>query len=248
MGHYESEAARTFATSSEEVAQLRTIHEDRSGIGKGRRDLEVLNKSGIVLLCAFWEAYCEDVVDQALNHLLDHLQNPSALPESLRKQIAKELRKEENELSPWWLAGDGWRAHLRTRMTALSQHRSRQWSNPSASKVDEWFKDALGIAKITDAWQWKTVNPRMARRRLNLIVALRNDIAHRGTTLKTVTKVRVTLALNHVRKVVDATDAKVASELKSMTGAEPFADAAPEKKGRGKPRRKDPVLVAASKS
>jgi hypothetical protein len=244
MGHHESEAARTFATSSEEVAQLRTIHEDRSGIGKGRRDLEVLNKSGIVLLCAFWEAYCEDVVDQALHHLLEHLQDPSALPEGLRKQIAKELKDEKHDLSPWWLAGDGWKAHLRDRLTVLSQQRNRQWSNPSATKVDEWFEEALGIVKISDAWHWWRINTRMARRRLNLIVALRNDIAHRGTTLKYVEKVRVTLALNHVRKVVEATDAKVARELKSMTGVEPWSDLAPMEKRRGKPRRRDPVLLA----
>ena len=113
MGHYESEAARTFMTSSEEIAQLRTIHEEISGIGKGRRDLEVLNKSGVVLLCAIWEAYCEDVADLALHHLVKHLQDPSALPQGLRKQIAKELKKDENELAAWRLASDGWKAHLK---------------------------------------------------------------------------------------------------------------------------------------
>jgi hypothetical protein len=32
----------------------------------GRRSLEVLNKFAIVLLCAIWEAYCEDLADKAL--------------------------------------------------------------------------------------------------------------------------------------------------------------------------------------
>ena len=247
MGHYESEAARTFMTSSEEIAQLRTIHEEISGIGKGRRDLEVLNKSGVVLLCAIWEAYCEDVADLALHHLVKHLQDPSALPQGLRKQIAKELKKDENELAAWRLASDGWKAHLRHRLTALRQQRNRDWNTPKTANVDQFFADALGIPKVSDGWQWWRVNPKMARRRLDLIVTLRGDIAHRGTTLAYVEKARVTRALNHVRHLVEATDAKVASELKSMTGGvEPFADAAPEKKGRGKPRRKDPVLVASS--
>lgn len=35
----------------------------------GRRNLEVLNKSAIVLLCAIWEAYCEDLADDALRLL-----------------------------------------------------------------------------------------------------------------------------------------------------------------------------------
>jgi hypothetical protein len=81
----------------------------------------------------------------------------------------------------------------------------------------------------------------MAKRRLDIIVTLRGDIAHRGTSLAYVEKVRVIGHLKHVRKLVTVTDAKVTRELKSITGVEPW-DVAPVEKRRGQPRRKDPVL------
>jgi RiboL-PSP-HEPN len=224
MGHFESEAARTFTISSEEIAQLRTIHEKLSGTERGRRDLEVLNKSGIVLLCAIWEAFCEDLADEALHHLLTHLKGHARLPEGLQKRIAKELKEDKNELSPWNLAGNGWKAHLRHRLITLRQQRDREWSNPDAAKVDKFFEDVVGIPKLTDAWHWKpAISAPVARRKLDQIVALRGDIAHRGKTLRYVEKDRVTRALTHVTKLVGVTDAHVSRELKKMTGVEPGA-------------------------
>jgi RiboL-PSP-HEPN len=223
MGHFESTAAGTFATSSEEVAQLRDIHEQISGKERGRRHLEVLNKSAIVLLCAIWEAYCEDLADEALRHLLTHLRDPSALPESLRRRIAKELKEDKHELSPWRVAGDGWKGHLRTRLNTLRQTRNIEWNNPKAANVDKFFEDALGIVKISDAWHWWRVSAPMAKHRLDLIVTLRGDIAHRGRSLAYVEKFRVTRALNHVSNLVKVTDAKVTRELKSITGVEPWS-------------------------
>src|SRR5207244_1414734 len=56
-----SEAGSRFEASSMEVGQLREIHEEVSGTDRGRRNLEVLNKSAIVLICAIWEPYCKDL-------------------------------------------------------------------------------------------------------------------------------------------------------------------------------------------
>ncbi len=220
-----SQAANTFATSSEEVAQLTDIHERISGKERGRRHLEVLNKSAIVLLCAIWEAYCEDVADEALRHLLANLRDPSALPEPLRKRIAKELKEDKHELSPWRVAGDGWKGHLRTRLGVLRQARNIEWNNPKAANVDKFFEDALGIMKISDAWHWWRINAPMAKHKLDMIVTLRGDIAHRGKTLRYVEKGRVITSLNHVRKLVAVTDAHVARELKAITEVESWSEA-----------------------
>jgi hypothetical protein len=238
-----SQAARTFVTSSEEVAQLTDIHEQISGKERGRRHLEVLNKSAIVLLCAYWEAYCEDLADESLRHLLAHLRDPSALPEPLRKRIAKELKEDKHDLSPWKVAGEGWKAHLRSRLGVLRRARNIEWNNPKAANVDKFFEDSLGIVKLSDAWHWWRINAPTAKHRLDLIVTLRGDIAHRGSTLETVEKVRVIRALKHVRKLVAVTDAHVSRELRAITGVEPWADLPPVEKRRGSPRRKDPSLL-----
>ena len=56
-------------------------------VSSGRRNLEVLNKSAIVLLCAIWEAYCEDLADEALRHLLAYSRDYSALPKFSRSGL-----------------------------------------------------------------------------------------------------------------------------------------------------------------
>jgi len=65
-----SQARIRFDKNCEDVERLLEVHRDLGGSGRGRRRrLEVLNKSAIVLLYAFWEAYCEDIAAEGLNHL-----------------------------------------------------------------------------------------------------------------------------------------------------------------------------------
>jgi hypothetical protein len=56
-----SAAWTQFVANCADIDQLLTIHTDIGGGSAGRRKLEVLNKSAIVLITAYWEAYCEDV-------------------------------------------------------------------------------------------------------------------------------------------------------------------------------------------
>lgn len=56
-----SNAILAFDESRKDIDRLLEIHQRLGGKGKGRRhQLEVLNKSAIVLISAIWEAYCED--------------------------------------------------------------------------------------------------------------------------------------------------------------------------------------------
>ena len=87
------------------------FHQNESGENKGRRfGLEILNKSAIVLLSAYWEAYCEDIAAEGLNHLVTHLKDPQKLPEALRKVVSKQLKESANNLAVWEIAGAGWKA------------------------------------------------------------------------------------------------------------------------------------------
>jgi hypothetical protein len=52
-----SKARRAFNESCADIDHLVDIHSRLTGEGPGRRyDVEVLNKAGIVLITAFWEA------------------------------------------------------------------------------------------------------------------------------------------------------------------------------------------------
>jgi hypothetical protein len=218
-----SKAASTFTESFKEVGSLRDIHERLTGKGRGYRPgMEVLNKSAIVLLCAIWEAYCEDVADEGLKHLLAHSSDYSILPKVLQKRVAKELKDDPHELSPWKLAGGGWKTLMQARLAAVKERRDFDWNNPKAEHVDRLFEEVVGITRISGAWHWKHVSPTFATKKLDQLVALRGDIAHRGKAGEAVIKSQVAGHLEHVRRLVVATDSQLRDELRRITGVAPW--------------------------
>src|SRR6266566_4922218 len=187
-----SEARKAFDESLTEVSRLMEIHGQLGGDKRGRRhQLEVLNKSAVVLITAIWEAYCEDIVSEALKHLLQHATNAESLPKVLKKFIAAELKKDNNEIAVWALADKGWRAVLQKRQAALQEERNRRLNTPNSDKIKELFHRALGIDDITSAWSWKKMSSKSAAVKLDGYVTLRHEIAHRGTAVSSVNKVQV---------------------------------------------------------
>jgi hypothetical protein len=220
MDYFGSPAASKYMNGSADIGHLLAIHEILSGTARGRRDLDVLNKSAIVLLCAYWEAFCEDLADDALHHLLAHSPQPSALPKGLQKRIAKELKEDPHELSPWKLAGDNWKAHLQLRLASTRARRNFDWNSPRSANADKLFDDVVGIPKVSAAWHWKHVSVEAARKKLDEIVALRGAIAHRGRSANYVKKTQVIRAVKHIDTLVIYTGIQVSQELEKMTGVE----------------------------
>ena len=82
-----SKARAAFDENCRDVDKLLEIHADIGGDQVGRRwGLEVLNKSAVVLICAYWEAYCEDVAAEGLDHLVKHAKSARDLPDALRRR------------------------------------------------------------------------------------------------------------------------------------------------------------------
>lgn len=214
-----TDARKAFDNNCEDIRRLLDIHANVGGDAKGRRwGLEVLNKSGIILICSFWEAYCEDLAAEGLDHLVTHASNPEQLPMLLRKLVAKELREHDHELAPWSLAGDGWRTVLKDRLADLQAERNRKLNTPKSANVDELFKDALGIEHISRTWNWQGTTPVNARQRLDDFVGLRGDIAHRGKAAASVKKKDVEGFLNHVSRLVSKTGGRVNGVVRAATG------------------------------
>src|SRR5690606_21975285 len=92
-----------------EVDRLLEIHAKVAGSGAGRkRDVEVLNKSAIVLLLACWEAYVEDTAVAAFDRLLATAESPNVFPEFVLAIAAKEVKKVDT-MTFWGIAKDGWK-------------------------------------------------------------------------------------------------------------------------------------------
>lgn len=204
-----------------QAKRLLAIHETLGGGGPGRRrDLEILNKSAIVMTCAFWEAFVEDLAADALEHLAEHAPSARDLPADLRKSILDELRRAKNELAMWDIADGEWRNILRRRARRITEAEERGFSSPRSQKVDEFFQNTSGIAKLSSSWRWSGTSAPSARSRLDKFVDLRNKIAHRGgPSDESVLKRHAHNGLNLINRLADISLATVDRQLTATTGA-----------------------------
>lgn len=217
-----------FHMNTNDVHSLLDFHEKKTGTGRGRRwDVEVLNKSAIVLLCAAWEAYCEDVVTVVVEHYVDHAPNAMCLPTPLRKRISKPYNDGNRHMEAWNLADDGWRKVLRDRLDDLQEERDRHLNTPKSGPLKEMFRDNVGCEDITDHWSWNSTNKEKSCKTLNEFVELRGAIAHRANAPEYVLKREVLLALGHVQRLVKATDAAMFELALEVTGM-PLPDDSPD--------------------
>jgi hypothetical protein len=215
-----SHAWKAFRENTEDIERLLKLHEQEGGVLPGRRfGLEVLNKSAIVLLTSFWEAYCEDVAAEALKHIIKKSPTAGALPAELRRLVAKELKSDAHELRIWDLAGDGWRDTVRNGFEALREARNRKLNTPKAQNIDGLFFSALGIKDISSSWHWpKKMTVERARQKLDRFVTLRGEIAHRGSASRSVTKAQVVDYYEFIKKIGSRTGGKVNTHVNSVTG------------------------------
>jgi len=215
-----SKARKDFDKNVKDIKRLMELHLQEGGKSRGRRyGLEVLNKSAIVLITSFWEAYCEDIAAEGLAHLVKYAKSAKSLPKEMKKQIAKELKRDENELALWSVADDGWKQVLESRLNRLQEERNRKLNTPKSANIDDLFMSALGITKISNSWKWATkMNPKRATKKLDKFVTLRGSIAHRGSSLKSVKKEEVEDYYDFIKKLAAITGGKVYNHVKGITG------------------------------
>jgi RiboL-PSP-HEPN len=203
-----------------QAKRLLTIHETLGGGGPGRRrDLEILNKSAIVMTCAFWEAFVEDLATDVLEHLAEHATSARDLSADLRISILNELRREKNELAMWEIADGEWRNILRRRARKITEAEDRGFSSPRSRKIDEFLQNTSGITKLFNSWRWPGTSAPSARSRLDKFVDLRNKIAHRGgPPEESVLKRHAHNGLNLINRLADISPATVDGQLAATTG------------------------------
>jgi hypothetical protein len=222
-----TQALDAFLLNGNDVTALLDLHTEKGGDAFGRRwGLEVLNKSAVVLICSYWEAYCEDLAAEALRHLVMHTTDPSRLPVRLRRKVAEELKADLHELAVWNVAGDGWRNALAARLADFQADRNRELNTPKSGPVDDLFDHTLGLERVSDSWRWQRSSAARSRKRLDEYVSLRGDIAHRGQAAESVRKVQVVGFSDHTRRLVWATEARVIEWVAESTG-EPLSGPPP---------------------
>lgn len=164
-----------------EVARLMDIHKVVSGAGAGRkRDVQVLNKSAIIITLACWEAYVEDLAKNAFEHMLNVANSPAVFPDHVLAIAGKRIAK-AGALDVWSLADDGWKA-------ALSSHKDEilnkyvvkgSFNTPSCANIDKLYSELIGLASASREFYWPGMSNDKAKQRLQNLIELRGKIAHR---------------------------------------------------------------------
>ena len=208
-----SEAYNTFTANLEYVWRILAPHKESSRPSKrGRPRLNHVNRSALIILCASWEQYIEDVVLNSVDELIKCTSTPLDLPKPVQKKISASVKNSKNELEPLKLAvTGGWeKTYRECAKQAIKDSRS-----PICESVNALLNQSIG-ANYT-IFVPSTYSKDSGR--LNGIINLRNQIAHQGVQNKKYIKLsQVRDSIGIINRLVTNTDNHL---NKYLTGKHP---------------------------
>jgi hypothetical protein len=210
-----SNARNTLDANKADLDRLWWFHSNEAGNTQGRKyGVEVLNKAVVVFVCAAWEAFCEDIILEAVAHIKADGTDFNLLPKEVKTPIALRIKEEKHEQSPWKLAGDGWKdvvvAHAKECVAALN--------TPKSGKLKTLFAETIGIKDITHNWNWQNCTVATAISRLDDFVTLRGELAHRLKATTAVKKKHGEDFFSHAKMLAEKIDLTVRNHLHTLTG------------------------------
>ena len=152
-----------------DVDRIIKTHEGLLTGDKGKKALGHLTRAGVLLLCAAWELYVEEVLTDAVKACRDKANSPDDLPLDVQKSIAKYIKASNHQLKALQLAGDGWK----TVYLDMVNESVAALNTPKHHNIDKLFHDLVGIPKLSDSWTLGTVP-------VDSFVTARGAVAHRG--------------------------------------------------------------------
>lgn len=183
---------KRFEKNIDEVKRLLEIHEQLAGKSAGRKyNVEVLNKSAIVLLVACWEAFIEDLAASAFKFMLAHATAPAIFPDDVLAQASKKLKSAQDNREVWRLAGIGWQTVLEEHREELFKEYIGKLNTPKPKQVDSLFNSLFGLSTISSKWYWHKSPHDKACQKLVDLIELRGAIAHQVAAGKSVKKMLV---------------------------------------------------------
>jgi len=210
-----SNARNTFDANKADLDRLWWFHTNEAGVTQGRKwGVEVLNKAVVVFVTAAWEAYCEDIILEAVEHIRVDATDFSKFPKEVKTPVAAKIINDKNRLSPWRMAGDGWKSVLVDHAKELVA----RLNTPKSGKLTTLFAEAIGVKDITHNWRWQNCTIATATSRLDNFITLRGELAHRLKATAAVTKKNGEDFFSHTQLLAEKIDLTVKDHLHALTG------------------------------
>lgn len=153
-----------------DVLKLIESHAHFSQNKKGRKNLGHLTRSAVVMLCAAWERYNEDLLLECIDHICSHLNDAHALNKEIKQMLSMKIKEDLNQIKPIELTGSGWK----TLWKFYAKQETDGLNTPKSGKLNILFKRYLGIGSYSDIWKNRCANE------IDDFVSERGNIAHNG--------------------------------------------------------------------
>lgn len=190
-----------------------------SGGAKIPERADVLFRSAIVLLVSHWEAYIEDICEEALQLIVKEAPSSKALSDDIKRHIARELKESKNELEPWKIADGGWRQLLTVRLGQMKDARNRIFNSPKTSNVSDFVERTLGLKNIQSNWKLEDYSAADCAEKLDELIEIRGSIAHRGKSRAPIDKIWIEDHLRFIEMIASKTGGSINRHVRKMTGA-----------------------------
>ena len=192
-----SKARKKFQQSMlPEVTKLVESHKALSAMmGLGKRHLNHITQSGVLMLCASWELYVEELAVEEAGHLFKRAKSPGCLPNLVQKTIVNALNNDKHELKPLELAGEGWKKVYKDNL----DKKIEKFNSPKPTNINELYKNHLGWESPSDVWG---VKPEYIIK----FVELRGDITHGNFGGKKLDYVQIKELRNYISTISKTVD------------------------------------------
>jgi RiboL-PSP-HEPN len=153
-----------------DVNRIIRTHADIQNGNPGNMGLGHLTRSGVLLLCAAWELYIEELLIEAVAANIARTPTPDGLSVPVKKTISQYIKDSKHELKPLAMAGDGWK----TIYLEIAREKVVSLNTPKKHNIDQLYLVLVGASELSNAWS-------LSAAAVNDFVEVRGDIAHRGS-------------------------------------------------------------------
>lgn len=182
------------------------------------RHADSLHNSASVLLAAFWGAFCQELAADALDRLIAYADTADELPAEMRRLAARGSLPQGGTSAGRSPAGRDWRAVLSSRADRIRHDGGTGLLTRGTAQVNGLFDAAIGNDTISRSWHWPGTESAQAAARLDRFVQLGAQIAYQNPRSGSVTSRQVESDYEHVRRLVQHTEAAVEQRLVEISG------------------------------
>jgi hypothetical protein len=125
-------------------------------------------------------------------------------------------------LAVWALAGDGWRSVLTKHRIATIGTVVGPFNTPKTQQVDYLYDSLLDLRSLSGEWRWPGMPTHKARQKLDQLIGIRGNIAHRVRHVRQVRRPEIDDYVAFVNRIATCSHNSVVKHLIRIASESPW--------------------------